>query len=422
MGFIGRPRVVVFGPEVLHQALMGPAIRKTSMFGVTVRKSLLGRNVLTEEGQARMRHRQLVLRAFSARYLRGYQGIMRDMATQFLEQWKPGMQLDMAAEIKRLSESIASRLIFGFDITGGGNDFAENVAAVERSVKSPVTALLSALLPFDVPGLANGRTTRERLKRADETLRELGERQGERRSVLHALLELSQQSDVPWRLEEIRANLLQLYFAGFDTTRCATIWTLFLLAQHPEVCSRVLDELHQQLGGRDPEHEDLSRLTYLHAVVDESLRLYPTGPVGFRQTDEPLQVGDYALPADTVFVYTPWVTHRIPRIYPEPERFLPERFAGGKKYPISAYLPFGFGPDSCVAGTFAQVQIKTLVSMLLRRFRLDVLPGQTLSLTLPSIQLLPGLQVRVMAQDGDTRQSPAKFQGDLGCQLPGDRN
>ncbi|WP_228542113.1 cytochrome P450 [Nocardia sp. XZ_19_369] len=168
--------------------------------------------------------------------------------------------------------------------------------------------------------------------------------------------------------------------AAHHTTGVAISWTLYLLAQHPDVADRVAEELVNVLGERPaPDYADLKRLTYLKMVLEESMRLYPPGPYGAREISEDLRVGDYSIPAGTTIFYPIWAVHLNPEYWPQPEVFRPERFSAAESAgrPRLAYIPFGLGPRSCEGAALAMVEAQLVLAVLLRRFRFELAPGHS---------------------------------------------
>ena len=398
-----KPAVAIFGPESTAELLLAPTseLDKAALIQRPY-KAIAGTGIITADGEEHKLHRRVVVRAFQNSYLRGYQAVMRDTTRNVLARWRPGQQIDLVPEITRLSKSVATRVLLGQDMVAEPSELSRALDLVSEVLDAPVQLLPSALIPFDVPGVSQGRTLRRSVAIVQAGLARLIEREAGRedRSIAHTLLSVGRELDPRWGPAEVMSNVIQLFLTGYDTTSCAVTWTLYLLSQHPAACGALLAELRDTLGDRDPDMADLGELEYLDAVVKESLRLYPTGPFGFRVAQQPLTLGGWDLPGGTILVFSPWVTHRIASVFPEPEAFRPERFLGKRTYPRGAYIPFGLGARSCVGATFSTLQMKTVVAMILRRFQLAVVPGQTISaVSKAAVHLEPGLNVRVTVQD-----------------------
>ncbi|MYT34113.1 cytochrome P450 [Streptomyces sp. SID8354] len=180
------------------------------------------------------------------------------------------------------------------------------------------------------------------------------------------------------RPARIRDTVMMTMLAAHHTTGVAVSWTLYLLGRHPEVAARVADELDRVLGDRAaPDYPDLRRLTYLEMTLKEAMRLYPPGPYGAREAVEPLLLGGHLIPAGATVFYPIWAVHMNPDYWPQPEKFLPERFAPDEvaKRPRLAHIPFGFGPRSCEGAGLAMIEAELVLAVLLKRFRFRPAPG-----------------------------------------------
>ncbi len=170
---------------------------------------------------------------------------------------------------------------------------------------------------------------------------------------------------------EIRDELVTMVIAGHETVAAALAWTLMLLAEHPEAQERVRSELDAH-PGPVPLVGHRERLPWTRAVVDEALRLYPPAWAISRRSHRDDEVGGRQVPAGTLAIISPWLVHRRPDLWPEPEAFRPERFLDGTAR--TGYLPFGQGPRLCIGREFALGEMVVVLAELLREHRIDV-PG-----------------------------------------------
>jgi cytochrome P450 len=176
---------------------------------------------------------------------------------------------------------------------------------------------------------------------------------------------------------QMRDEVMTIFLAGHDTTAATLTWVWLLLAEHPGVRARMHAELDDRLGDADPTADDIPRLTWTAAVIDEALRLFPPiGRIGRRPLGE-VALHDVTLPADSTVFISPFVIHRDPRWYQDPERFDPERWvAEVSARPRFAWIPFGAGPRSCIGEHFARAMLVLTVATIARRWQLDPLkPG-----------------------------------------------
>jgi cytochrome P450 len=165
---------------------------------------------------------------------------------------------------------------------------------------------------------------------------------------------------------------MTLFLAGYETTATALTWTWYLLSQHPEAEARLHAELNTVLGDRLPTAEDLPRLEYTERVLAESLRLYPpVGRIGLRPLED-YTVQGTTIPKDSAVFVSPYVSHRDPRWFPEPERWTPAAKAAQPKY---TYFPFGAGPRLCIGESFARMAAVLTLATLARHWRPRLVPG-----------------------------------------------
>jgi cytochrome P450 len=195
--------------------------------------------------------------------------------------------------------------------------------------------------------------------------------------------------------------------AGHETTATGLTWTWYLLSKYPEVRARVQAEVNAVLSGRDLTVADVAKLEYTHMVLQEVMRLYPPVWVVGRSVTDDDELGGYHVPAGSHLLASPYVTHRHPDIWENPEGFDPERFrAASAERARFAYFPFGGGPRTCAGNHFAMLEAMLVIAMVSQRYNLDVVPGQTIQ-PHPRITLPPkhGLFVTVrkaQAADGVT--------------------
>jgi cytochrome P450 len=284
-----------------------------------------------------------------------------------------------------------------------GSDFTAVTKAVRDSVtaiRSRVTArLLSALpLPLWLPSRGN-RVLRASLGALDAViyrLIELRSRVAGTDDFITALLAARDPlTGDALTHRQLRDEIVTMLVAGHENTGNALAWTWYLVASHPAVEQRLHAELDATLGSRQPTWSDLAALPYTRMVVAESLRLYP--PVWIvRIALRADAVGGYRIPARSMVLISPYVTHRHPDFWLEPEEFRPERFSAGMdSVPHRfAYLPFGGGGRRCLGLSIAAAECQLIVATLAQRFRIDLVPGHPVELQpIPSLAPRHGLRV-----------------------------
>lgn len=185
--------------------------------------------------------------------------------------------------------------------------------------------------------------------------------------------------------------------AGQDSVGASVAFTLALLARHKDIqekCCQEINEIFQGNEERAPTMDHLGQMKYLEQCIKESLRLYPSVPLMARKIGEEVKVGDHVLPSGSLVLFSVYATHHLSHIYPDPERFDPERFSAenSKKRNPYAFLGFSAGPRICLGYRYALIEMKTILSRILRSFALDTVPGRE--------QIKPGFRITLRAQGG----------------------
>jgi cytochrome P450 len=177
--------------------------------------------------------------------------------------------------------------------------------------------------------------------------------------------------------QQLRDEILTIFAAGHETTATALSWIWYLLAQHPEAEARLHEELDSVLGGRPPSFADLARLTWTRMIIEEAMRLYPPVHTIARTALGEDRIGGVRVPAGAIMSINIYVTHRNPKLWPQPERFDPTRFAPAEvaQRHRFAYLPFGGGPRICIGNGFAIAEAQVIIATIAQRYRVRLAPG-----------------------------------------------
>ena len=246
---------------------------------------------------------------------------------------------------------IIAQALFGAGLPDTARDINAALEGVGRAFKRRLASFL--VLPESAPTPANYRM-RQAVRRLDAILYDLIKQRraaGDGNDLLSILLRARHEDGAFMTDRQLRDEAMTLFLAGHDTTAATLSWGWQLLAQNPTIYDALQGELAAVLGGRLPTPADLPRLPYTERVVLEVLRLYPAAYMLGRQAVAPCDLGGYRLPAGATLLMSPWVMHRDPRWFADPDRFHPDRWADGlaKRLPHFAYFPFGGGPRSASA-------------------------------------------------------------------------
>lgn len=363
-------------------------------------------------GDVHRRHRRLMMPAFQKSSIDGYQGDMVASTELALGRLVPGETIDVSKVMKDLTMHIALRCLFSLDSELDSQRLGNTAMVWTERVISP----WAMLLPYRIPGIPYDRFMRVS-EQFEAELREVIARRREQpsgRDVISALIRAHDEDGSTFTDAELVGQAAVLFIAGHETTSFTLSWTLFLLSQHPQVHAALLDELHNVLHGEPATAEHFARLPLLDAVLKESQRLMPATPYMFlRRSTAPFELGGHALPMGTTVILSPLVTHRSSEVFPEPQRFRPERWKDIQPTPYE-YLPFGAGPRMCIGAGFAAQALRVVLSMVLQRHRLSLVDGARVSYKVQGITLGPrfGMPMRVGGAQ-DPVPTPVRVEGDI---------
>jgi len=364
-----------------------------------VKERRRGVGLLNMNGAEHKQQRRLMMPAFHRKQVDGYRDTMVQFTQNMLDGWQVGQHRDIAADMQALTLRIACQTLFGLDVS----EHSQRIGAlVKRFLGANLFAPEVMLFPVDLLGTPFQRMLETNARLEDEILALIARKRaalGQQHDVLATLLQVRDEDGAALSDRELIGHTTTLLIAGHETSSNALTWTLFLLAQHPQVFADVVDEVTNVLGGSAPTVEQLSRLPLLERVVNESMRLLPPAAVMSRISTAPFQIGPYQAPKGTFITLSQYVTHRLPDLYPEPYRFKPGRWETIDPSPYE-YLPFGAGARMCIGRTFALMEIKIVLAMLLQRFRVQVVPNAQIDHQI-KITLSPkrGMPMTVHAQD-----------------------
>jgi cytochrome P450 len=400
---LGRSFITLFDLEAIEAVLVTQhAAFEKDQFTRELGR-VLGAGLLISHGEVWRRQRKLIAPSFQRTEISAYEAVMVERAQVFLAQRTRGEVFDMSSAMMRLTLDVLVRALFGTEVSRAGE--VERLLESLASDYRPPAVAFRLSTPEWVPLPSRRRLARVRAQ-LDAILFEL---LAERRARAAAepdvappdlLGRLMLVSDAQGGLSEaaLRDEAMTLFLAGHETTALSLTYTLRLLALHPEEAERTRAELRSVLGARAPSLLDLPNLPRLRAVVDEALRLYPPAWAIGRQPLEDSVVAGLRLPRGTQVIISPWVLHRDPRFYAEPERFFPSRWLDGPPPPRFAYLPFGAGPRVCIGSHFALAEAALILGTLLARASFELVPQPPLELR-PSVTLRPRAPVLMRMVD-----------------------
>ncbi|HEU4735819.1 MAG TPA: cytochrome P450 [Solirubrobacterales bacterium] len=356
--------VMLADPAAIKQVFTGDPKVFHAGEGNEVLAPLLGRNsLLVLDEKRHMSQRRLLLPPFHGERMQGYARIMSEIAEREIDSWPTGTPYKLRPRMQALTLEIILRTVFGVDGAEAGKlaDLRESLRDFLDMTTNPrFLAPLLIVGPKRVRGVS---AFRRRIDRVDELIyREIAERRQaedleERDDVLSMMIGATHEDGSAMSDVEIRDELLTLLVAGHETTATSLAWAIERLTRNPAKLERLRAEA--LAGGEE----------YLTATIQETLRLRPVISIVLRRLTEPVEIGGYELPAGVSVAPSIYLVHRNPEIYPEPQRFLPERFL---ENPPGTYtwIPFGGGVRRCLGASFAQFEMAVVLKELVKRHQI----------------------------------------------------
>jgi cytochrome P450 len=364
---------VVHHPDDIKRVLVSNHRNYTKGAGIDRIKLLLGRGIMTSEGELWTRQRYMMQPFFHRRVISEFASIIAVANDRFIARWDTlagrGEPINLTEEMSELTLEIVLRSIIGRDLDRltqqlGSNPFSVVTKEPARDLQFVYT--FRSLSKVLVELIARRRT--EPAEHFDYVAMLMSARDKE--------------SGAPMSERELIDEVFTLIVAGHETTASGLNWTWYLLSQHPQVEALLHAEIDAAPDLPVPSLQQMEAFKYIRQVVDETLRLYPPGWVLSRRTIEADTLGGYPVAAGTNVLLPLYLLHRHPQFWQAPEKFLPERFAPEHEAqrPRFAYMPFAAGPRHCIGETFALYEMLVHLYKVARRYRLVHVPDRPLDL------------------------------------------
>lgn len=364
---------VINHPEDVKRVLVSNHRNYTKGVGLDRVRILLGNGIMTSEGEFWRTQRYMMQPMFHRRVITEFARVIAEENARLLARWDDhaarGEPVNLTDDMSELTLNVVLRSIFGSDLEKlesqrGGNPFDVVTKEQARNLQfaykfRSLTKLVAALVQ---------RRRKAREEHFDYVSMLMSARDKETGDAMtdRALID----------------EVLTLVVAGHETTASGLNWAWYLLSQHPDVEARLHAEVDAAPEADAPSLAEMEALDYTRQVIDETLRLYPPGWLLSRRTIRPDTLGGYAIPSGTDVLLSPYLLHRHPLYWKEPDRFFPERFDAEHEAerPRFAYMPFAAGPRHCIGETFAIYEMLMHLSKVARRYRLIYVPDRPLEL------------------------------------------
>jgi cytochrome P450 len=403
--------VLAFGPEHNRELLSRPDLYYSPGFVHPGPKNSPQRRLysglVSLNGAAHKRQRRVLLPPFQKVALDAYRDKMASTAAAVLDRWRAGCVRDVSQDALELIYHVTGNVLYGLD--------ADEVRELDEALEPWLDLNGQMMIASDQAASGDAKSYQDLQSRAADLEHRFHSLIERRRAApalgndfLSLLVRIKRENPAAMSDAEMLGHLAQFFSVSFHSTRDVLIWALFLLAQHPDAAADLLDELTATLHGDAPTAEQLNNLPYLDHVVKETMRLFPPLVYYSRVNRAPVELGGMKLKPGTNIVFSHYYTHRLPELYPAPNRFRPERWATAPAVPY-ALLPFGSGPRMCLGAAYSVMAVKLTLAMIWQRFRLTVVPGAQVNRRV-MITLFPrdGVPMWVHRQDRNFSASPVR--------------
>jgi cytochrome P450 len=376
--------------------------------GFKLLRHAFGNGILTSEGSFWLRQRRIMQPAFHRQRLEGFANNMVRTASAVASKWEErairGDTFDVFEEMLTLALTIVSDTLFSTEVSDDAKRVAECVDLMQSMFNERLYRFVN--LPAIVPTRSNRhyRTSLVTLRKVVlgivQKRRARSTAPGGSSDLLAMLMEARDEETGEGMSDtQLLDEVLTLFLAGHETASTALAWTFYLLSRHPDARRRLEDELARELGDGPVTTAILPKLALTRRIVMESMRLFPPAYVTGRRAVSSQTISGYRIEQGSLCFVSPYVTHRHPQFWDNPEGFDPDRFLPDASQTRSpwAYFPFGGGPHICIGQGLAMMEVQIVLATLARRFRLDLVPGHRIE-PLCAITLKPKNGIRVVAK------------------------
>jgi cytochrome P450 len=416
-------------PDLIREMLVTLVPNFHKSRGLERAKALLGEGLLTSEDELHRQQRKLIQPVFHHGNLKDIAVIIRERARQCAEGWRAGQTLNLNQEMHALTLTIVGEALFGTEMgerTGRVSQLMETILETFFLFMSPLASFFEF---FGHPKLKRAAKARRELSTIVQTMIDERRKTNQTRKDLLTLLFAAQDPETGRGMsdEQLRDEVMTLFLAGHETTANALAWTIYLLIRHPNIAEQLAAEVRPvekrsrlrepapamemdkgpssvgQAGASaadEPEFElGIKDNDLLSRVIRESLRLYPPVWAMGRRATQDLEIRGTKVPKGAIVLACQWAVHRSARYFSNPAKFDPDRWTAEfqRTLPKYAFFPFGGGPRSCIGEGFAWMELRIVLTEILRRWRFEIVPGQTVK-PKASITLRPERPIHVIVR------------------------
>ena len=364
--------VMITGPAANEAFFRAPDDQLCRREAYRVMTPIFGKGVVFDAPAPRM-NRQLgmIMPLLRDQVMRSYPPRIAEEATSLTRRWGDEGEIDILEFMKELTIYTSTRCLIGEEFRSG---ITEEFFSIYHDLEQGVHPLAYIMPHLPIPKFRRRDAARVRLQQLIAGL--MAKRQGDPnppKDGLQILLESTYEDGTKLSPHEMTGILTALILAGHHTSAGTAAWTLIELLRNPKFMQVVVDEIDDVLWDElQITYPLLREMTGLGAVIKEVLRLHPPLIFLFRKVLRDFEFGGYVVPAGKFVCAAPAVTHRIADVFPDPERFNPERYASETQDHPSAWISFGGGKHKCTGNAFGTLQLKTIIATLLSKYQFEL--------------------------------------------------
>ncbi|WP_406053538.1 cytochrome P450 [Streptomyces sp. NBC_01077] len=401
IGLGTRTAYLVCDPELSHLVLRDSRTFDKGGPVMDTARTLLRDGMVTCPYEPHRRQRRLIQPSFNKDRLAEYADMMPPYISAALDSWQDGQVIDVLPEMMEITSRVTARTMFTATLDADTiSEFMDCLGIVLDGLFKRVTSPLPVLMKLPTPANRRYAQARARMDEIVQQTIEFYRRSGIQRGDLLATL-LAARGEDGDRLseQEIHDQVFTFFAAGTETTATLLAWALHVVGTQPHIRKQLQAEVDTVLDGRPATWADIPRLDFTYRILIETMRLYPPVVLTTRITTADTELGGHKIANGTDVFLSPYIVHRRPEIYPDPDTFNPDRWLSQRPAPPrGAYIPFGGGSRKCIGDTFSLTEATLALSTIVNRFELHPDPKSTtqprLSSTLRPHPLLMSLHAR----------------------------
>ena len=366
--------VLMTGPEANEVFFRAPDEQLDQNEAYKVMTTIFGKGVVFD-APPHIKNQQLkmLMPVLRDKPMRTYSQVIVDEVEDLVKDWGDSGEINLLEFMKQLTIYTSSHCLLGTEFR---YELNEEFAKIYHDLENGMHPIAFIFPNFPLPVLRRRDKARVRIEElVTEIIAKRAKKKEKSEDAFQMLIDATYDDGSKLSAHEITGLLVGTIFAGHHTTAGSAAWVLIELARRPEILKSVLSEL-DQLFGVDGEvtFQSLREIPLLERVIKEVLRLHPPLIFLIRKVNRDLQFKDFTIKAGKFVCTSPRVSHRIPEVFPDPEKFDPDRYLEGRnedKIPFS-WIAFGGGRHKCTGNAFAMLQLKAIFSILLRRFEFEL--------------------------------------------------